>query len=247
MRLRKRIDKVEQVLGRIPIPSAIVREAFQHFRRTGELPDDVRLAYHVRQRITLGFDIPDTGNPTLDRQHMFRLAVVTPSRPKDPWMDALLEEAIFADDPVGWAAREVLRRFAQLGHDPSQPLMTNYTKPLPDYPVGLHLLGVPECFALPPYEARAHALFARCDAIRERIDHEDRRWFDEMYAACQRFADSDELPDDELMRDAVLGLHEFHELINHAVGNDVADAMAKIDAARVATSNAADSLTHTPA
>ena len=74
---------------------------------------------------------------------------------------------------------------------------------------------------------RAHALFARCAELRGEIP-QDARWFAEMYEACDRFVNSDDLPSDPLMRDAVLALHEFDCLLHHAVGNAVSERMARI-------------------
>lgn len=150
-------------------------------------------------------------------------------------MDELYCEAVFADGIVKAAARQALRAFASAGLDPSQPLFAGKDFEIPDWGgVGVHLLGIPQRFARPPFEQQAARLFARCDVLRDRIPQGDPKWFDHLGTAVAAFQERGDLPADQDVREAVLVDAEFRALVRHAAGEDVHAAMAALDAAATA-------------
>jgi hypothetical protein len=86
-------------------------------------------------------------------------------------------------------------------------------------------------FAEIAVERGARRLFLRYDALREQIDHEDRDWWWELEEAVFAFSQEGVLPEDELMRDAVLADAEMDALFRHSRGRDVGEQMALLDAA----------------
>ena len=81
----------------------------------------------------------------------------------------------------------------------------------------------------PPYEEQAQRLFDQFHDIRERIDRDDRQWMDAYGEAAMVFLHEGELPEDELMREAVLAYGEFFGLLQHHVGHGDPEVMAAFE------------------
>ena len=158
-----------------------------------------------------------------------------PQRLTDELMDSLYDEAVWADGMIQFAARTVLELLAGAGLDVTEPLFGKHGikgDHLPDYGgVGTHMLGLPQRLAKPPYEEQGSRLFARYELLRDRINHDDRAWFDEFGEAVDLFHQLGELPEAELLRDVVLADAEVCALYRHVAGKDVTEVMAAFDAA----------------
>ncbi|HEX5050412.1 MAG TPA: hypothetical protein VFZ65_01440 [Planctomycetota bacterium] len=156
-------------------------------------------------------------------------------------MDALLDEAVRAPEPFRGLSRLLLQLFAQIGLDVTQPILADSDIQRPDYgSMGLHLAGFPECLAKAPYEEQAHRLFARCAELRRRIQPRDDRWYAALAAAGARFLNEGELPDDELLREAVLANGELFALARNFGGDGDAEVLAAFDAAAASTGEQRD-------
>lgn len=233
-RFLQRLDQVHERLGSPTVVRELARRAFEVFRKTGVLPDDQEVAHEVVQRVLRGYDaFPNTGHPVLDRQRAIRAAVETPDRPPDPVLDSLLDEAVWAPDPMRWAARDALRGLAGIGLDVTKPLSAgrDVEKHIRGS-VGLTLLGFPDVLYTPPYEERAERLLANFASLRERVGDDDDEWFGALRAAELAFEQRGELPSDDLQRRVVLAVQELDALMRHGIGEDVAGALATIDRLR---------------
>lgn len=226
----KRLQRLEQTIRSLPIDADVAEEAIATFRETGELPDDVRLGYAVVKWAQTG--PPQTWDDALlEQQASIRAFVERKPQPEDEVMNALYEEAIFAEGMVRAAARHALRELARAGSDPSKPLFAGMDVEVPEYGgMGLHILGMPRILAKPPYMRQAVRLFRRAAKLRDQAPH-DRRWRERLDAAIHRFQHDGERPDDDLVLDMVLVCGELHTLAEHACGADVGELMAAFDAA----------------
>ena len=116
------------------------------------------------------------------------------------------------------------------GRDVTDPDFLGADTVLPDYgSVGLHVLGFPECLAKPPYEDQTQRLCDRFASLRERLDQDDRGWMDGFGEAAILFLHEGELPDDELMCEAVLANGEFMGILGHFLGHGDSEVMAAFD------------------
>jgi len=231
----RRLDKVAQRIGSLPIDHEVVKQAYAVFQATGELPDRMRLAYAVVKRAKAGVEMSDLFASTNDFGTLIQAQLAAPKRPDDPVMDALYDEAVCAKGMVRDAARQVLRGLASAKFDPTQPQFVGTGIELPEYGgAGLDLLGIPQRLAKRPFVQQAARLFRRIAELRERIP-QDRRWFDQVGDATQRFQFDGELPTSEMMCEAILVASELHTLIDHARGEDVSQLMAAFDAVAQAT------------
>jgi hypothetical protein len=104
----------------------------------------------------------------------------------------------------------------------------------------MHLLGYPNRLARPPYEEQAGRLFARLDALRDRSPQDQAEWMKDYGTAVEAFHTMAELPEDELLLDAVLADAELIALFQHAAGDDVGEWMAALDRAATTTGAARD-------
>ena len=231
----KRLAELEQTIHSIPIPVAVVRKAFEVFKTTGELPDDIRLAHTVIRRCKRGAAMSDLYDSTADWGTLIRAQMETPKRPDDPVTDALYDEAVFGDGVVREAARHLLRGFAKVGLDPTEPQFAGQEWDLPVFgSVGMDLLGIPERLAKEPYLEQAERLFTRVDLLRAIIPH-DPKWIGGLENAVEEFRRGGAWPEDNLLLEAVLVVGEVDAVVRHAVGGeDVAEIMSAFDVAATA-------------
>lgn len=88
----------------------------------------------------------------------------------------------------------------------------------------MHIQGWPRNLVRPPYEHQAKCLLARLDNIRGRIDPDaDGEALD---TAIVAFREKGELPNDDLLLEALLAHIELEQLCAHKKGWDVAEVMA---------------------
>jgi hypothetical protein len=239
-RTSKRMERVAQVIAARPIRADALDKAFAHFCDTGELPDQQRLADEVARRALRGRQEPPDSADSLSNEErqkrfleLFAALRQRPAEPEQPEVrECVFHEAVFGNVLVRRAARLVLVLEVERGGDPADPKFLA-DRTLPDHAaVSMHLLGYPERLAKPPYLAQAKRLFARYDELRVRINrYEDDPWFDLHVDAVIRFEDTGDLPDDELLRDAVLAHEEWDALQDHARGRDVSEWMTALDRA----------------
>lgn len=231
---QKRLAELEQTIHSIPIPITVVRQAFDVFQKTGELPDNVRLAYAVIGRCKRGAAMSELYESTADWGTLIRARMETPNRPDDPVTDALYDEAVFADGAVREAARHLLRGFAKVGLDPTEPQFAGQELDLPEFgSVGMRLLGIPERLAKAPFLEQAERLFTRVGLLRA-IMPRDPKWVGGLEDAVEEFRRGGEWPEDNVLMEAVLVVGELDALVRHAVGQDVGPIMAAFDVAATA-------------
>jgi hypothetical protein len=231
----KRLKKVSMLIDAMPIAPAAEERAFDRFRRTGELPEHQRLAKAVIERALRGG--ADCGSPMA---YDFKAAMECLERAAErlkeaeaepePLRKTLFHEAVYGPKFVSIPARFALRILVDMGRDVTDPEFIPTDTEIPDWgSVGWHLIGLPERIVKPPYEDQAQRLFDRFASLRERIDRDNKEWFEELAEAGVRFLHEGELPHDELLCEAVLANGEFMGLLQHHVGHGDAEVMAAFD------------------
>jgi hypothetical protein len=235
----RRLDKLLAAIDALPIPRRVVQKAFERFCDTGELPEQQRFAAAItKQAINGGQPPPSVADDLASHIRMARLKVVSTQGQRDgaepqlpPVREFLFDEAVYGPGFIRKTARAALRLLVFLDGEVTDPQL-GADKGLPKFAsIGMHILGFPERLARPPYVKQARRLFLRYDALREQIDHEDRDWWWELEEAVFAFSQEGVLPEDELMRDAVLADAEMDALFRHSRGRDVGEQMALLDAA----------------
>ena len=242
-RKEQRMQRAEKAIAAIPIRRDVLERSFEEFCETGELPEQQRLAGAVVKAAMDG-QLPPAEHAFFDEAERFRFLVNQARSPRaaaaPSVREYLFDEAVYGPGIVSRAARAALRIEVDEGGNVLDPQFLA-DRPLPEFAtVGLRLLGFPERLVKPPYEDQAQRLFARYAELRERIDHDDRKWFEVLAAAIEQFQDTGELPRDDLLRDAVLADAELEALFRHKRGHDVTERMAVLDHIAKATGQERD-------
>ncbi|MEO6594317.1 MAG: hypothetical protein ABIP94_06155 [Planctomycetota bacterium] len=237
----QRLRKVEHVVATLPIRKEVLVQAYTNFREAGQLPKEQRVSADVVRCVKNGHDPRKQPLCYSDIPGLVVAHLHAPERPKDEVLDLLLDEAVWAPEPLRSLARDLLEEFVDMGADVTKPFLAERGIQVPDFgSAALHLIGFPHRFGMPPYEEQAERLFARYAELRERIDQNNTRWFDEAQQAIELFQMCGDLPRDELLRDAVLADAELCTLVRHARGKDVSELMAAFDAAANAKADERD-------
>jgi hypothetical protein len=237
---RKRLAKVACVLGAMPVPPGLAKAAFETFKATGQLPEDIRVATAVVGRVRCGYDSTWCPDGTLNWGATIQSALAAMPRGKDDVMDELLNEAVNATGLVQAAARQVLMRLAAEGLDVTTTLFADES--LPEFgTVGLAKIQFLERLVRRPYVRQGRRLIRRIERLQENLPLE-REWFTELGRAVECFQIAGERPDDDLMLELILAFGELSALMNHACGEDVRDLMALFDAIAKASGSQRESL-----
>jgi hypothetical protein len=231
----RRVKRVQSALDVMPLRQDALKEAYEDFKMFGELPDHERLAQAVVDSAIAGELLPI--KPPPDEADLIRLIQAQHREkqnapPKERTLrEYLLDHAGYAPPGLREPARLACCVLSAKGGDLTDPkFLAN--EPLPPHNgIGWHLLGYPQRLAKPPYVKQAQRLFARFDELRQRTPQDEDPWFDECIDVAVRFRMTGELPDEELMRDAVLADLEMECLVRHKRGHDVGELMAALDKA----------------
>ena len=245
MRMRtRRVNRVENAVDAMPFTNEALREAYDTFRMFGELPHYERLAQAVIESALVGRLLPvqePMDEPAKIRM-LLRQAVEearTPP-PERTLREYLLDHAGYAPPRLRAEAQLACRYLAGKGADLTDPHYLE-DEPLPAHnSIGMRLLGYPNRLARPPYDEQARRLFARLDALRDRSPQDQAEWMKDYGTAVEAFHTMAELPEDELLLDAVLADAELIALFQHAAGDDVGEWMAALDRAATTTGAARD-------
>ena len=233
----KRVERVEQAIAVRPLRRELVKEAFERFRETGELPEQQRLASAVVQRALKGPE-SEHHEPVDYMTALKRLVAVSqqmetgtlPAARHDEIRRHLYSEALSEEDVVRIPARQLLQLLADCGRDVTRPLYLDEELGLPEYgTVGLHVLGWPQCLVRPPYEEQARRLLHRLAQLRDRVEQGNETWLRSLGEAAFAFLTTGRLPKDGLMMDCVLVDGELYALMEAHAGRDNADLMAAYD------------------
>jgi hypothetical protein len=228
-RLHRRLRNVAHRMDSMPVARHLVDQGIEDLRSCGELPVSTRIAAAVVHRVLYGLD----DDRPLDRAASIRrilcMTIVEGTPAPTPMREHLFDEALYGQGFVRRAARTALKCAAFLDQDVTSPRFLSEMPPPAFGSVGMRLVGFPERWVRPPYFAQADRLWGRFANLRARISDRTPTWLDQLAEAALRFRSCLQLPDDDLMADAVLADLELEAILAHAHRVDVAGLMAILD------------------
>lgn len=240
---RRRLNKLTREVAVMPIAPEAEDAAFERFCATGELPDQKRLAAAVCKRaLSWETDQEALGAPDWQaslvrlRELATRLRETAARSESDkaprrvPLRELLFDEAVYGSTVTRLAARAALRMLVTAGQEVTRRNFLDEDMELPKFgSLGLHLLGWPECLVRPPYEEQAQRVLQRLDAMRRKAPLGDEGWFQEFAAAAARFFRDGDLPEDELLCEAVLVYGEMLALARTLGGEEDPEVLEAYD------------------
>lgn len=242
---RSRLARIDKAIRLLPLHASTVEDALEHFRQTGELPEQPRLADAVTKKV-LDPDWNTEDEPNAFARYL-RAALArdeiapgasTPAGAQNPRpstaLKTLYSEAVWGPEPVREIARKALLWYADDGTDVASIEWLADRKRPAFGTVGMMLLGYPDFLVVPPYEEQAQRLFVRYGELLEKKGPCDEHFERRFLRASVAFYRHGDLPTDPLMRDIVLGSTELDALFGHRRGVDVAELMEALDQAALA-------------
>jgi len=225
-RRHKRLSQLERLFRSQPLSQHAIQRAYRKFQSKGVLPDDDRLAYAVISWAKQTFESVYDENGDINWAASIQAAMDAGNPERDHLLEELYDEAVLGEGMIRWAARRVLRMYAETGSDVTKPVFLNWDPQVPHYGgVGTHLLGFPQRLVRPPYEDEARRVLERAADLRERMPAGDSTWRDRIEEAMREWSVCHELPEGELLRDAVLVEAGVTLLFEHWLGHDVESGM----------------------
>lgn len=245
IRNKTRLTKLGKSIDQRPLRRSAIDAALDHFRDTGELPEQPRLADAVTKKaLDPNCGAPEEADPFLKYMRQIRAGLQDAGvnnrdegrdGPPSQALRCLYSEAVWAPEPVREFARKALMWHRDCGDDVASPEFL-VDRDMPAFgTVGFMLLGFPELIVLPPYEDQARRLFARYGELMKRKGPCDEKWEARFIDLSVRFYEHGKLPADPLERDIILGSTEIDALFEHRRGGNVKELMAALDAAALAS------------
>jgi len=229
--VERRLGTLKSAIDKAPIPSAVLKPAFETFRDEGVLPTNLHVARAVLRQCQTGLDASEEGgmdDATLIC-HLIHL-----DRPKDEIMDALYAEAVSDDSLVRDLARSAMQFLRYCGFDVTDPVFekNGLITERPGFgSAGLWVLGFPGILVRPPYEEQAQRWIDRITELRQRVPRGSRRWIENLVTSVSEFRDRGVVPEDERILDYVLADLELCELIRNLRGASDPEMMLALDVA----------------
>lgn len=232
-----RLAETEQRLANMPVPPHLVDSAIKQFAKTGELPENDKLARAVTARALE--PKPGSGDWMENIQQaieIVRLASDAPEelrgyRRRDQVRRILFREAVSREPLTRGAARQVLILIAKCEFDLLAELPFDRDIEIPEFGrLGLHMLDWPSCLRMAPFEEVADRLFERIEQLQGAMDDIE-GWRDKLDNAVRVMRTTGELPEPGLLRQAALVDGLLMLLMRYSLGHEVGEAIIALDAA----------------
>ena len=218
--MRRNIDRrlraLEEGLTASASPAHVSAQAIETFRATGVLPISPHLARAV---LTAAIQpVPPLHPPPgFDPKLAAYLDAVEEAYSPSPRL-RLFGEACSPEPFLRDPARFVIRALVHAGGDVcDREFVPRDIDEWPGFPIGMQLLGFPDCLLVEPHEERARDVFERLDRLRERLPEDDPRWGARLAAGLVDYLRGGWAPADEFERECVLAIAELLNLATTAL------------------------------
>jgi hypothetical protein len=241
---RDRLKRMEVWLARTPIAPEALRAAYEHFRKTGELPEDDELGEHVVRWANTKVDPTQFGDDQASFARLAGLYVdhmmkreygdrVPGYEPFDGQMEALRDEAVAPWEPARSLARHVLQSFAMIGRDPTGSVISDLGLTISggSGSVAMDFMGFPDRFVLGKHRRRARAIVDRMEKLGKATAGEQ-GFVDACLDASDALHVAGELPHDLRLLDVAVADIELRALMQARAGLDVSPLLAACAASR---------------
>lgn len=206
MNRRLRLERVEQGVRTLRPTANAVRAAMERFRKTGELPEDSRLARAVTQWAETGVNAYEHEDDDMSQAALIRAYLNKAPLQNDVVMEGLYEDAVYAPEPARGIAREILRILAAAGRDPSKRVWKNLGWKVPKKTcrsMALTLVRFPTAFVHRRHRRRTKLLAQKLREYSDLLNKDEVR-IQAFLDASDEFQETQELPPDNEMTDAIL-------------------------------------------
>lgn len=226
----RRLRTLTTTIGAMPFAPEAVQRAFEAFCVSGQLPGEERFATAVVERVR---QATAQEAPRLDyasRVRSFARLIDQIEAGELPPAHEDLRETLFQEAQCGVefvrvAARAALRQLVAQEADLGA-FQRLADMPAPEFgTVGLCLVGLVAGLGNAGDEERAQGLRQRFAALRRQVHQYDAAWFVGLAAAGVLFRSSGTLPEEPVLREAVLANAELLTMLARAHGDEVADAL----------------------
>lgn len=219
--LDTRLGKLRVAVNAAPVLPHVLDEAYEWFTMFGELYDEDHIAEAVMRKALRG----GAEEPPNRRGVRVTLASEAASEHMMTVREPLFEEALHESPYVRKIARGAIAVEVACGGNVESPGFAG-RHGLPIFgTVGMHVLGFPRKWVLPPYEDMGDRLLTLYDELRARVDQRNPKWFDSIGDAMFAFRTKGELPKDEFLRDFVVVDAAIDGLCANRKGRDVRELM----------------------
>ena len=201
------MQAVQRRIDRFPYRYDVIDNAYARFLDDGTLPKDCTIARAVLWRV-LRARKPSRVPPAADRPLW---------QPYGSTREMLFREACCQLECVRELARYELQAAVQAGYDPTDPESIGpEMEPIDLAPVCMRLLGFPQDFVRPEYQAQLQRVFRQHEELR--LQPRDDDWHRDAGAALAAFMNRGHVPTGSRFFLYVLTIGEQFALVSHYFG-----------------------------
>ncbi len=227
----KRLRATENAIRSKPYLLAAIDSAYAKFLRTGELPEDRSLAWHVLERAL------SARKEAADKRVYTRRIVSLPEiKPiSGPPRERVFKEAVHEFKPARDLARFVISVLVRSGRDPTDVEFIPSDVPMHDFgSTAMFIVGWPDQFVRSPYEPQMERVLRQHAELRENNPRTD-AWYREAAPALAKFLTEGVIPTDDDLRLFALTTGEMFAIHAHYFGRGGEELLAAYEAVATAT------------
>jgi len=228
----KRVQAVQTRINRFPYRYEAIDNAYARFLDDGTLPEDCSLAWRVLHRVLNA----RKSQPELQQEQLEHAANRTLWQPYGSTREMLFREACCTEPSARRLARICLEALVQAGYDPTDPeVIGPEMEPMGFATVSMRLLGYPDRYVRPEYEAQLQRVLRQQDEVRAHSPKDNADWDRGAGVALAAFLGHGRLPTDSRYFLYVLTTGEQFALAAHYFGRGGEDLLAAYEAVATTT------------
>ena len=228
----RRLTAAAHAIGTRPLALDAIDHAYAKFLRTGEVPDDRRLAWSVLERALHArkASVDIGGGLVGGRARASSTGYIT-----GPPREQVFREAVHTTEPPRMAARQLIKLLVSAGYDPTDPEFIPSDLEMPEFGgVAMHAFGWPDQMVKPPYEQQMERVMQQHADLRAIPDRTD-AWYRDGAAGLRGFLTNGEVPTDDSVRLFALTIGEMFAIHGHYFGHGDEELLAAFDSVATAS------------
>ena len=231
----RRLQAAQDRISRLPFRYDAIDHEYAEFLRTGEVPEDRRLAWAVLERALHARKAAADMESGAARLAALQGGTPAPHRITGSPREQVFHEAVHTMEAARMPARYLIGLLVRSGGDPTDPEFIPSDLELPEFGgLAMRIWGWPDKWVKSPYEPQMQRVMQQHANLRALVDRTE-PWLRVAALGLRAFLRCGEVPADDLVRLFALTVGEMFALHHHYLGRGGEDLLASYETVATST------------